>query len=149
MTCALAGIGCQDPPAPKITATSASTAPWLVWASASSPVQGPVVIVRDHPGGALDRLVADPDVTTFFNDRFHPVFVALRHEEGTPGLEFRDGCGCSLVPPFVPKSPAEIVQVANTVIVRPDARRCMGRPYSDSCTRNRAEGGPGPSDPGL
>ena len=106
----------------------------MEWRSASDPVRGPVVLVRDTPGGAIDRLVADPDVTTFFNDRFHPVFVTSDFVRETGTIHFLDGCGCPLGPVATPRTAAAILYLANTVIVRPDALACQGQPFAERCT---------------
>jgi hypothetical protein len=36
----------------------------------------PLALLVGEPGGPLDRLAADPDVTTFLNDRFEARFVS-------------------------------------------------------------------------
>ncbi len=123
---------CSDPPSPApIASPTGSTAPWVEWRAADAPVRGPVVVVVDSPGGAVDRLVADPDVTTFLNDRFHPIFrPALRiGSETQPAgtLRFYDGCGRPLTDASTPATPAELIAIANEVIVRVEAHACEGR----------------------
>ena len=97
-------------------------------------MRGPVVVVKDQPGGPLDRLVADPDVTTFFNDRFHPIFEAALPGDA-PELRFFDGCGCPLSPALHPGDAAAVIDAANAVIVREDARSCEGHRFLQGCTR--------------
>ncbi|MFN7145006.1 MAG: hypothetical protein ACK4YP_14615 [Myxococcota bacterium] len=126
---------CTDPPAPLLPpSTNGSTAPWVEWRAPDAPVRGPVVLVVDRPGGPMDQLVADPDVATFLNDRFHPMFerASAYQPEGT--LQFLDGCGCALSAPIAPASPAAFIEAANTIVVRTDARRCQGQPFGRSCT---------------
>ncbi|MES2640458.1 MAG: hypothetical protein V4850_13275 [Myxococcota bacterium] len=128
---------CKDPPSPAaIPSPTGSTAPWVEWRAVDAPVHGPVVLVVDRPGGAIDRLVADVDVTTFLNDRFHPLF---RAEPAGPDaqpvgtVQFYDGCGCPLTPPLTPATPAAFIAAANEVIVRPDALACQERPFRLAC----------------
>ena len=49
-----------------------------------------VALIIDRPGGPLDQLIADPDVSTFLNDRFDAHFV---HPEKI-GVRARGPC-CS------------------------------------------------------
>lgn len=98
-----------------------------------APVHGPVVIVVDRPGGHMDQLVADPDVTTFFNDRFHPLFLQESAHQSVGTIRFFDGCGCPLTDETRPTSPVQLIALANEVIVRPAARRCEGTRFSFAC----------------
>jgi len=97
----------------------------------------------------MDRLVADTDVTTFLNDRFHGLFEAPGpgRPEGT--VRFYDGCGCPLTEPLRPDSPAGFIAVANAVIVREDWAVCEGRTFAPTCTPARADGAAGPGRSGL
>ncbi|MDP2312124.1 MAG: hypothetical protein Q8P41_04405 [Pseudomonadota bacterium] len=125
---------CADPPTPPpIPSSSGSSAPWVEWRAPDGPVRGPVALVVDRPGGPIDRLVADPDVTTFLNDRFHPLFQTTSASQPVGTVRFYDGCGCPLSPPLTPASPAELIERANEVIVRPDALACQGRPFASTC----------------
>ncbi|MDP2311204.1 MAG: hypothetical protein Q8P18_34605 [Pseudomonadota bacterium] len=131
---------CQDPPSPApLPSSTGSTAPWVEWRAADAAVRGPVALVIDRPGGPLDRLVADPDVTTFLNDRFHPLFrVESPLDTGAGGqpvgtVRFYDGCGCPLTPPLRPETPAAFIAAANEVIVRAEALACQGRPFLLAC----------------
>jgi hypothetical protein len=105
----------------------------MEWRGDDAPVVGPVVVVRDVPGGPVDRLAADPDVTTFFNDRFHARFERLADGAGVGTIAFYDGCGCVLVEPFSPSNPLAVIDTANAVIVRRDARVCEGRRFAYRC----------------
>lgn len=127
---------CSDPPSPApVASPSGSTAPWVEWRAADAPVRGPVVVVVDEPGGPMDRLVADPDVTTFLNDRFHPLFRRTFQAEGvaqpTGTLRFYDGCARPLTTALTPDSPDAFIAAANDVIVRDEARACEGRLFPD------------------
>jgi hypothetical protein len=128
-------LGCSDPPDPAVvTSPTGSTAGWVEWRAPDTPVRGPVVRVVDVPGGPYDRLVADPDVTTFLNDRFHPIFVrAGPTSPDDPGITFLDGCGCVLLGPIRPERPSEMLSLANWVIAQPDALACQGQVYMGHC----------------
>lgn len=139
---------CQDPPSPAaIPSPTGSTAPWVEWRPPDAPVRGPVVLVVDRPGGPMDRIVADPDVTTFLNDRFHPLFRSAPTLADPTGTEpdaqpvgtvrFYDGCGCPLTPPLTPATPAAFIAMANAVIVRTDALACQEQPFRLGCGPRR------------
>ncbi len=100
----------------------------------------PVALVRDAPGGALDRVVADPDVTTFLNDRFHPTFELLA-PGGVGSVTFLDGCGCRVRGPATPADAAAFIALANEVMLDPAARRCLPSPPGRIC--------PTATNPGL
>jgi hypothetical protein len=104
------------------------------WRSPADPVRGPVVLVIDRPGGPMDRLVADPDVTTFLNDRFHAVFRTPLPGEPAGTLQFLDGCACPLSAPLAPATAAEFIATANALIVRPEAHACPGNRLPARCT---------------
>jgi hypothetical protein len=128
---------CQDPPSPAaIPSPTGSMAPWVEWRAADAPVRGPVALVVDRPGGPMDRLVADSDVTTFLNDRFHPLFqTAPAEPDAQPvgTVQFYDGCGCPLTPSLTPATPAAFIVAANEVIVRPEALACQEQPFRLGC----------------
>lgn len=98
-----------------------SNALYVKWKRENEPVQRPVVLVIDQPGGIADRAVADLDVTTFFNDRFHPVFRRADETAGPGTVQFFAVDGCPLTAPFTPQGPAHLIEVANRVIVHPRA----------------------------
>lgn len=95
-----------------------STAPWVRWAGPSEPLRGPLLVVVDAPGGPLDRLLADPDVTTFVNDRFTPLFLVPSAAPAlpSPSLQVLDARGCWLLPPQSPSDPAALVELLNGVM---------------------------------
>ena len=95
---------------------------YVEWRHDEDPVDRPVALFVDSPGGPVDRIAADPDVTTFLNDRFHPVFRA--HSDGLPegSVSFYTPEGCPLTSAARPTSPAAWIELANSVIVRPEAR---------------------------
>ncbi|MCK6506569.1 hypothetical protein L6R53_24875 [Myxococcota bacterium] len=116
-------VGCRDPAAPPALPGPAdlprwSTAPWVRWAGLDEPLRGPLLVVVDAPGGPMDRLLADPDVTTFVNDRFTPLFLipsaapTLPH----PSVQVLDAGGCWLLPPQAPADPAAMVAALNGVM---------------------------------
>lgn len=113
-------MGCSDPPPPAPPPrTTASNALYVEWKGEDEPVRRPVVLVVDRPGGSADRAVADVDVTTFFNDRFHPVFRRAAEPAGPGTVQFFAVDGCPLTAPFTPESPAHLIEVANRVIAHP------------------------------
>jgi hypothetical protein len=83
------------------------------WAGLGDADTRPLAVFVDDPGGPLDRIAADPDVTTFLNDRFTPVFLVPERSPLTRGVTFLDRDGCLLLGPAVPTSPAGFVQLAN------------------------------------
>ncbi len=128
-------VGCSDPPdPPSVRTTALSTAPWVEWKSDADLVRKPIALVVDDPGGPLDRVVADPDVTTFLNDRFHPLFRSAYagHPAGT--VLFLTPRGCPMGEPVRPRDPADFIRLANDVIIRPDAREGPAAPLSLICT---------------
>ena len=127
---------CADPadPPPASRGTG-STAPWVEWHHASEPVIAPVVVFVDEPGGPMDRIAADTDVTTFLNDRFHPIFFTERVGQPIGTVRFYDGCGCPLTEPLRPDGPSAFITVANDIIVRADARRCTAPALQWDCLR--------------
>jgi hypothetical protein len=90
-----------DPAAAPPQRVNASLATSVEWKRETDEVTRPVALVVDRPGGPLDTIVADPDVTTFLNDRFHPVF---RTEGGQPmgTVWFLSADGCPLDEPESP-----------------------------------------------
>jgi hypothetical protein len=124
---------CPADRVPVISATaSSSTAVHVEWRSDTDTVSAPVARVTDTPGGPLDRIVADPDVTTFLNDRFHPVFQ-LAQPGQSASLRFLDGCGCLLRAPDVPVDPAAFIAEANAVMLDRRSRRCLPSPPGRNC----------------
>lgn len=92
--------GCGDPPpppeSPRCGPARGATAPHVCWAGPDATGR-PIALLVDEPGGPVDRLVADADVTTFLNDRFEPRF-ARPAELGLPGPQtlLLDPRGCLL-----------------------------------------------------
>ena len=120
----LALASCSDPPPPPPVADPAgvprwSTAPYVRWAGPRDPSTGPLAVFVDHPGGPLDRIAADPDVTTFLNDRFVPWFLTPSAAEGlppAPAALWLDPRGCVLAGPLRPASPDAWIATANAVL---------------------------------
>lgn len=128
-------FACTDPPPPApARPASASTAAWVEWRTTDEPVSRPVALVVDVPGGPLDRVVADVDVTTFLNDRFHPVFASPTPERAAGTVHFLDACGCPLAPPASPATPAAFIALANTIIVKPASTRCQAPRLVPACS---------------
>lgn len=98
-----------------------STAPHVRWAGPADPVDRPLAVLVDEPGGPLDRIAAHPDVTTFLNDRFRPWFLVPSAASGLPPAGtawFLDQRGCLLGPPTQPASPGAWIEAANAAAVR-------------------------------
>lgn len=97
-----------------------STAPYVAWTGPSAPVRLPLAVFIDAPGGPLDRVAADLDVSTFLNDRFHPWFLTpeavsgLEHE--APTALILDPGGCVRVGPFRPESASAWISAANQTL---------------------------------
>ena len=122
--CGLLGLlSCVDPPDPPALPGPAdlprwSTAPYVRWAGPADPLRGPVLVIVDQPGGPLDRLAADADLTTFLNDRFTPFFVIPSAAPGLPdpSVQVLDERGCWLLPPMVPPDLGALVDRLNQVM---------------------------------
>lgn len=135
-------FGCAAPPEPPAAVSgSMSAATHVEWRSPDARVEAPIAEIADAPGGALDRVVADPDVTTFLNDRFHPRFlVRAAHRREPATVTFRDACGCVVLGPVSPTTPAAFIDAANTVMLDPRARRCLPSPPGRLCPSNAPSG---------
>ena len=128
-------FGCSDPPSPpNLPNSTGSTARFVEWADPIQPTSRPVVVIVDLPGGALDQLVADNDVTTFLNDRFHPLFFPAFADQPAGSVSFYSADGCLLAGPQTPQTPAAFIAVANTVIVRPEANGRSAAHFPGPCT---------------
>lgn len=126
---------CSDPPDPPPASLSSSTAKWVLWRSDDEPVDRPVAVFVDKPGGPVDRLAADSDVTTFLNDRFHPLFH-LDDPAQPPGtVQFLSADGCELSAALAPSSVHEFIEAANLVVLREESagRRAPG--FTRGCPR--------------
>jgi hypothetical protein len=94
----------------------------VIWQAPEAPVDKPVALFVDVPGGPMDRLAADPDVATFLNDRFHPVFLTSSDAQPTGTVAFYAPGGCPLTPPASPADAPAWIALANEVIQRDEAR---------------------------
>ncbi|MSP54952.1 MAG: hypothetical protein EXR69_05010 [Myxococcales bacterium] len=107
--------GCAAPPHEDVGGSH------VEWRRVEQLTDRPLAVFVDQPGGRLDLLARDPDVTTFLNDRFHPLllpqFGAQPH--GTVGVYTADGC--ELVEAFSPSTPGEFIAQANIAIQMPGA----------------------------
>lgn len=112
-------VGCSDPPPPPPVPTHVATvAPWVRWRDESDPVGAPIAVFVDARGGPADRIAADLDVTTFLNDRFHPVLVPAYEDQPIGTIAFYDAAGCRLAGPYTPANPQELIDRANELVVR-------------------------------
>ena len=117
------GIACHDPPTPPPTQGPDdlprwSLAPHVSWAGLAGPATRPLAVLVDDPGGPLDQIAADPDVTTFLNDRFTPIFLIPERAPLARGVTFLDSEGCVLLGPIEPSTPEAFIEVANDLQVR-------------------------------
>ena len=121
----LGPAGCSDPPPPPPVPGPTylprwSVAPYVAWTGPSAPVRLPLAVFIDSPGGPLDAIAANLDVTTFLNDRFHPWFLtpgaAPGLTEATPAALILDETGCVLVAPFLPDGPDAWIEAANQAL---------------------------------
>ncbi len=130
-------FACSDPPDPPPATTTRSAAIWVEWRVPAEPVERPVVLVVDVPGGALDRLVADADVTTFFNDRFHPILVQSDFRQSPGTLGFYTADGCAIGPALTPRSSDEIIAAANRVVIAAEAQGRRASSFVRGCPGSR------------
>lgn len=71
--------GRKPPPSPSPTGIQRwSTTDYIHWKGPEDPVKRPIALIVDQPNGPLDQICADVDVTSFLNDRFHPIFIHSR-----------------------------------------------------------------------
>ncbi|MCB9777406.1 MAG: hypothetical protein H6742_02445 [Alphaproteobacteria bacterium] len=122
MLLALAALvaACSDPPDPPPAPAPGglprwSTAPHIAWAGPDTPVDRPIALIVDQPGGRLDRAMAHADVTTFLNDRFTPVFLTPDHAPGmyAGSLQVVTPGGCWLVTPTMADSAGAVILTLN------------------------------------
>ena len=116
-------LACSDPPTPPPTPPPSSdlpryaTAPHVQWAGLA-PTERVLAVFVDEPGGPLDRIAHDPDVATFLNDRFSPIFLPPKIAPDLPSaIWFIDPSGCLRHAPLRPESPAEFIAAANAVML--------------------------------
>ena len=87
-----------------------------------------VALIVDRPGGPLDKLIADPDVSTFLNDRFDAHFVHPE-EIGVPGsrtvLLTPEGCPRSEA--IAAATPAAWIASVNAALETPPGSTPAGR----------------------
>ena len=117
------GFACHDPPTPPPTRGPDdlprwSLAPHVSWSGLTDPATRPLAVFVDDPGGPLDRIAADADVTTFLNDRFTPIFLIPERAPLARGVSFLDSEGCLLLGPIEPPTPAAFIEIANDLQVR-------------------------------
>ena len=116
--------GCSDPPDPEPAAAPIgipqwSTAPYVQWTGPDDPITRPLAVLIDQPGGPLDQIAADPDVTSFLNDRFHPWFIIpeqVQHLSAGQAL-FLNPEGCVLSAISSPQSPLDWIDSANSALL--------------------------------
>lgn len=73
-----------------------------------------MAILIDEPGGLLDSLAGHPDVTTFLNDRFHPMFFSdSTPAQPTPVTLLLDASGCLLAAPITATEATIWLQAVN------------------------------------
>lgn len=61
-----------------------STSDYINWKGPNDTVNLPIALLIDTPGGSIDSIAAHFDVTSFLNDRFHPIFL---HKKFFPGAQ--------------------------------------------------------------
>ena len=129
---------CSDPPAPPPLSDPARTvAVYVEWRAPDAAVRAPVVVFVDVAGGPVDRLAADSDVTTFLNDRFHPVLLPAYAAQPVGTVAFYDGEGCLLAGPARPADPQALIDLANGVVLDPRSRGITAPRLPERCPRDR------------
>lgn len=112
--------GCSDPPTPP--PLNVGSAAHVQWVGFDRNPTAPVVLVWDRPGGPLDPILGDADLTTFLNQRFTP--IRLDPGPDPPRIELVDLDGCWRLPPWSPRSALEVVEAFN----RAELDRAAGHP---------------------
>lgn len=126
---------CSDPPAPPpVSDPGRSVAVHVEWRAPEAAVRAPVAVFVDSVGGPADRLAADPDVTTFLNDRFHPVLLPSYADQPSGTVAFYDGAGCLLAGPALPGDAQALIDLANGVMLDPRSRGVTAPRLPERCT---------------
>ena len=94
---------------------------FVEWRSVQAPVARPIAVFVGPVDGPMDRVARDWDVTTFLNDRFHPLLVTAFGEQPPGSAAFYTADGCLLYGPFTPATGSAWIVAANQVIVLPAA----------------------------
>jgi hypothetical protein len=128
---------CGDPPDPPAATESRSSARFVLWRSDADPVDRPVAVFVDAPGGRADRLAANSDVTTFLNDRFHPLFHETDEQQPSGTVQFLTSDGCAFAPAFAPRDSAALIAAANGVVLRPEAVGRHAPTFTRACPAGR------------
>jgi hypothetical protein len=117
--------GCQPP-------ANVSPTSYVEWRSIQDPVDRPIAVFVVDGDVGIDRIARDWDVTTFLNDRFHPLRVAAFGAQPAGTAAFYSADGCLLYGPFVPATGSAWIRAANEVILLPAA---SGRSAPDAVAR--------------
>ncbi len=96
----------------------------MLWTGPGPPSGRPLAVFIDQPGGPLDQIAADEDVTTFLNDRFEPWFLIPEIAPSlgpAPRMWFFDAQGCVLASSTGVPDATAWINLANRVISAPPA----------------------------
>lgn len=126
-------VACSDPPDPPPATDGPSTAKWVEWRSDAAPVARPIAIFVDAPGGSADSVAADAAVTTFLNDRFHPLFRLSDPAQAAGTVQFLTADGCAFGAPFTPGGPSAFIEAANIVMLRAESTGRRAPQFTRSC----------------
>lgn len=100
---------------------TASPVSHVEWRQVADPVERPLAVFVDTPGGPVERVARDLDATTFLNDRFQPLLVPSFGAQPAGTVAFYTADGCPFGAPFTPADGPALVAAANRVIVLPAA----------------------------
>ena len=106
-----------------------SHARWVGWRALDQAVAAPIAWFSGAPGGSVDQIAMDRDVTTFLNDRFSPVFEVGEAET----VQFLTADGCAFGLPLPLRSAEAFIDAANLVIVADEARGRQGSSPRRDC----------------
>jgi hypothetical protein len=116
-------LGCQDPQTPPPTDSPQGIPRWsttehIAWKGPNDAIHLNIALIFDTPNGPLDQIAGDDDVTTFLNDRFHPIFVhsSFGALDNGSGLIFISPKGQKLGGPLAPQNAEAWIQVSNQFI---------------------------------
>ena len=116
-------LSCSDPAVPNPVPDPEGIPRWstsihIHWSNPADPPTRPLAIFIGDPGGPIDQIVTNSDVTTFLNDRFDPWFIIPDMVQGIDAETalFLDLDGCSLGSAISPVGPSQWIGYANLAL---------------------------------
>lgn len=103
-------------PSPKDLPRWSSTE-YVEWNGPNDRASQPIALIIDRTDGPLDQMCGDVDVTSFLNDRFHPIFI---HSRVMPSIDSAliliSPNGETLGGPLAPHNASALIQLGNQLM---------------------------------